>query len=612
MGSDCQPPITFGEFEDHKAFPPKELVGGDRRSELKEWFEENVPVLRQQTGLTKREKEMILWTAGEYIENRRSSLVTCEEYASTLVKRMMFYEEACIFTTTTYRLSERIVEMAREMDQKAQEEGVEAIAPLYGFPIPLKGTMATIDFPSNAGSKVLSSYYAIEDAGMVKLLKNANGLPMGKSTVPEFAGSWVTMNRVDGRVANPYHPSLTAGGSSGGAGALVSFYISPVSVSEDTGGSTRHPAFQNHNFGYDPSRNHYPNYGNPGFSFYNDQVGLNARSYADILLVDAALLGTFKQHTEKKLHYSALSNEKISIGLPRFPWVHFDLPSDALNWWGIPNGLTPSEALMDKYNGATKHLAKAGFNMVQKEWSDVDSPYFGRKVNGLLDVLFRDRKINNLPYDGIGATNLFSFTGQVSEWVAAYLDADVSLKAMTESILPAGDGHNPAGFFEVGRGGDESQTRYAAIAQREKLIQYNQYFEENGVDLILIPGQTCDAITFTEASDSSLPGRFVQEDGSIKTSSTALIHCNLLPYFALKDIPIPKMMIPTGLDSKGRPTGIQVWGKGVPVDYLYDDNYAQIHDLDFLYRVNKVVQSLEEDPQFKRVPAAPVTANLFK
>ena len=138
MGSDCQPPITFGEFEDHKAFPPKELVGGDRRSELKEWFEENVPVLRQQTGLTKREKEMILWTAGEYIENRRSSLVTCEEYASTLVKRMMFYEEACIFTTTTYRLSERIVEMAREMDQKAQEEGVEAIAPLYGFPIPLK------------------------------------------------------------------------------------------------------------------------------------------------------------------------------------------------------------------------------------------------------------------------------------------------------------------------------------------------------------------------------------------------------------------------------------------------------------------------------------------
>ena len=77
----------------------------------------------------------------------------------------------------------------------------------------------------------------------------------------------MTMNRVDGRVANPYHPSLTAGGSSGGAGALVSFYISPVSVSEDTGGSTRHPAFQNHNFGYDPSRNHYPNYGS--FLFFS-------------------------------------------------------------------------------------------------------------------------------------------------------------------------------------------------------------------------------------------------------------------------------------------------------------------------------------------------------
>ena len=67
--------------------------------------------------------------------------------------------------------------------------------------------------------------------------------------------------------------------------------LAPIAVTEDTGGSTRLPAFFNHNVGYDPSRNHYPNAGNPGMTFTNDQIGLNARSLDDILLLDAALLG---------------------------------------------------------------------------------------------------------------------------------------------------------------------------------------------------------------------------------------------------------------------------------------------------------------------------------
>ena len=60
--------------------------------------------------------------------------------------------------------------------------------------------------------------------------------------------------------------ALTTGGSSGGAASAVAAYIAPLAISEDTGGSTRHPALQQGNFGYDPSRNHYPNAGNPGCS----------------------------------------------------------------------------------------------------------------------------------------------------------------------------------------------------------------------------------------------------------------------------------------------------------------------------------------------------------
>eukprot|EP00324_Dicrateria_rotunda_P004321 CAMPEP_0206172420 /NCGR_PEP_ID=MMETSP1474-20131121/45481_1 /ASSEMBLY_ACC=CAM_ASM_001110 /TAXON_ID=97495 /ORGANISM="Imantonia sp., Strain RCC918" /LENGTH=111 /DNA_ID=CAMNT_0053580549 /DNA_START=405 /DNA_END=736 /DNA_ORIENTATION=- len=109
---------------------------------------------------------------------------------------------------------------------------------------------------------------------------------MGKTNVPEFAASWITMNQTNGRVLNAYNTKLTSGGSSGGSGSVIGFNIAPIATTEDTGGSTRHPAYQNHAFGYDPSRNHYPNSGNPGLSYYNDQVGLNAKSYEDILFFD--------------------------------------------------------------------------------------------------------------------------------------------------------------------------------------------------------------------------------------------------------------------------------------------------------------------------------------
>ena len=98
--------------------------------------------------------------------------------------------------------------------------------------------------------------------------------------VPEFAANWVTANPASGQTRNPYDHKLTVGGSSGGSASAVVSYMCPLAVTEDTGGSTRVPATCNGNFGFDPSRNHYPNAGNPGMSYTHDQLGLNARSVA--------------------------------------------------------------------------------------------------------------------------------------------------------------------------------------------------------------------------------------------------------------------------------------------------------------------------------------------
>jgi hypothetical protein len=62
-------------------------------------------------------------------------------------------------------------------------------------------------------------------------------------------------------------------------------------------------------------------------------------------------------------------------------------------------------------------LAANEFTIIDKEWPSVFSSYFNREENSLLDVLFRNHRVNNKDFDGLGAPNLFSYTGQVAEWV---------------------------------------------------------------------------------------------------------------------------------------------------------------------------------------------------
>jgi Asp-tRNA(Asn)/Glu-tRNA(Gln) amidotransferase A subunit family amidase len=104
------------------------------------------------------------------------------------------------------------------------------------LPVPLKGTVATTDFPSSAGVGALHNYHAVTDAAMTTLLRNAHAVIMGKTNVPEFACSWITANYANGRALNPYDHGLTTGGSSGGSASSVASFIAPIAISEDTGG----------------------------------------------------------------------------------------------------------------------------------------------------------------------------------------------------------------------------------------------------------------------------------------------------------------------------------------------------------------------------------------
>lgn len=221
----------------------------------------------------------------------------------------------------------------------------------------MKGTMATIDFPSSAGVGVLHDKKAVKDAGTPALVKEHGGIVFAKTNVPEFAASWVTCNYANGCTLNPYDHALTVGGSSGGSGSAVASYIAPVAFTEDTGGSTRHPSYQNHNFGYDPSRNHYPNHGNPGMSYTNDQVGINTRTFSDILAFDAAFVGIQAEHAAAAL--AAKTIGQIKVGVPKYPFVEM-YTFDGCNNYGEPMPAPPPAPVFVHVERKACHFCGAG------------------------------------------------------------------------------------------------------------------------------------------------------------------------------------------------------------------------------------------------------------
>ena len=289
----------------HSADAPPRDIEADAGA-VSDWYRDvfgAVAMLGPDPTMTPRERELHAMSGTDYVAARRAGTVSCEEYTTALVKRARYLRYMNHFIFNTYDRLDQAVAAAVGLDATAEAEGVEAIAPLYGLPIPMKGTAAVVDYPSGSGSGVLSGYTPVKDSGtpwpswpchtltsdeivdtdLTALIKEKNGIILGCTNVPEFAASARTVNPASGQTRNAYSHALTVGGSSGGAGSAVASYVAPIAVTEDTGGSTRIPATANGNFGFDPSRGHYPNDGNPGMSYIRDQLGLNARSEPPLL-----------------------------------------------------------------------------------------------------------------------------------------------------------------------------------------------------------------------------------------------------------------------------------------------------------------------------------------
>ncbi|CAE7747248.1 gatA, partial [Symbiodinium pilosum] len=111
-----------------------------------------------------------------------------QEYTSLLVRRARYYRYMNQWIFRSYDLLDVAVKRAAALDKKAAKEGVDALAPLYGLPIPMKGTAAVVDFPSGCGVGILSQYTPVKNSELTDLIYKRNGIILGTTNVSEDTG----------------------------------------------------------------------------------------------------------------------------------------------------------------------------------------------------------------------------------------------------------------------------------------------------------------------------------------------------------------------------------------------------------------------------------------
>ncbi len=393
-------------------------------------------------------------------------------------------------------------DLAREMAKKADDavKKGDKLGPLHGIPTSIKDLNLTKGIRTTFGSKMFENFIPEEDDVVVKRLKDAGIVILGKTNTPEFGFKGATDNLIFGTTKNPWNLERTCGGSSGGAAAAQALGLSILAQGSDGGGSIRTPASFCGLFGHKPSYGRVPCYPSERlFGEFLKHIGPITRYTEDAALMLDAIKGPHdgdkSSLPEDKVSYTNRINEKpkkLKIG------YSMDL--------GYAKAIDPE-------------VEKNVINSVKK-FED-----FGWNVESIKIKMRKAALSFNTLWTGMLA---YDFKPKLSEW--------------RDKMDP-----NFVKLIEVGIG-YSGLAVMKAIKQRNDIYQvFYKLFKE--IDILVTPTLAVTAFELGIMGPTTINGKGVSPTG-------------WMPFtFPFNMTGNPAASIPCGWSSDGLPIGMQIVGK---------------------------------------------------
>ena len=225
-----------------------------------------------------------LATVSELVRTRKLSPV--EVTQACLARIEALNPELNAFITVTAEMA-----LAQARAAEAEIQRGEWRGPLHGIPLALKDLIDVAGVPTTAASAVFEHRIAAEDAEVVRRLKRAGAVIVGKNNLHECAYGGSGLISRYGPAKNPRYPGRTTGGSSSGSAAAVAAGLCYGAIVSDTAGSIRLPAALCGVVGFKPTYGLVSARGVMPLSWSLDHIGPMARSVTDVALILAAIAG---------------------------------------------------------------------------------------------------------------------------------------------------------------------------------------------------------------------------------------------------------------------------------------------------------------------------------
>lgn len=309
--------------------------------------------------------------------------LTCRELVEFYLARIEAYDKKGPALNAIIRINEKALEEADALDAYVKERHAFR-GPLHGVPIMLKDNFYTEDMPTTAGSIALDGWIPEKDGFVTKKLRAAGGIILAKTNLHEFAIWGETVSSVLGQTVNPYDPTRTPGGSSGGTGAAVAANFGLIGLGTDTINSIRSPASACSLVGIRPTIGLVSRAGIVPYSLTQDTAGPICRTVEDAARTLDVIAGYDEEDPETAWSY----------GIERGRYIDaLDADAIAGKRIGVLESLFGREAINEPVNDvihrALRVLSENGATLVHVR-NSIDQPYLNEEVSVHLDDFRHD------------------------------------------------------------------------------------------------------------------------------------------------------------------------------------------------------------------------------